>query len=240
MDSRLLPPTEDQYEELARWMQVVGPAGGSLIEIGSGDGDDSYFPLIRPQFSRIVGVDPDPAGSGHRGLDERHECTIEEFAARSGGGELFDTALAAYVLEHVAEPVAFLSAVRSVLRPGGSFFVVTPNLWHYFGLLAKGSALFGLEDRLLVALRSIHLEAHHDHAARHFPVAYRANSVRAIRRAAGAAGFAEVQIRHLENPAVFEAYFPGRSVAFPRRYADVVNQLAIPALFGTMICRFVP
>lgn len=225
-------------------MREAGPVGGSLLEIGSGDGDDAYFSLVRPFFSRMEGVDPDPAGADHRGLDARHEFTIEEFAAGGEGHERFDAALAVYVVEHVADPVAFFSAIRSCLRPGGSVFGITPNLWHYFGLVAKGAAVLGLEDRLLGALQSAHVghSAHtagHGHSARHFPVAYRANSVPALRLAGGAAGYSSLEIRHLDNPAVFEMYFPGRTVAFPRGYSRLVNQLALPALFGTMIFRFV-
>jgi hypothetical protein len=129
--------------------------------------------------------------------------------------------------------------------------------------------LLGIEDRLLGALRSArpalvhdrgqdqrhghghsghghsghghsgHAHEHgHGHAA-HFPVAYRANSVRALRKVGDEAGFSRLEIRHLDNPAVFETYFPGRSVAFPRWYSRSVHRIGRPELFGTLICRFV-
>jgi hypothetical protein len=60
-----------------------------------------------------------------------------------------------------------------------------------------------------------------------------------LRRFAREAGFSSLEIRHLENPAVFETYFPGRSVAFPRWYSRAVHRLGRPELFGTFICRFV-
>lgn len=245
--SRLLATSEDQYDVLARWVAEVASPADSLVDIGAGDGDDVYFPLIRPLVGRVVGVDPEPHTSAHAGLDEWHQTSIEAFATRfiadparmpSSAHETdrFDLALAIYVVEHVREPAAFFGAARACLRAGGSLFVITPNLWHYFGLLAKGAMALGIEDRLLGALLAAH-PAHH-HAA-HFSVAYRANSVRALRRFGSEAGFLALEIRHLENPAVFETYFPGRSVAFPRWYSRSVHRLGKPELFGTLICRFI-
>jgi len=256
--SRLLAATDDQYDVLARWLAEVACPLDTLLDIGAGDGDDAYCHLIRPLVGRVVGVDPDPRTSRNTGLDEWHQATIEAFAAEllaaqasraresaepgagppsaTGGFGLFDLALAVYVVEHVTAPAAFFSAARVCLRPGGSLFVITPNLWHYFGLLAKGAMGLGVEDRLLGAVRAAAGE--HDHAA-HFAVAYRANSVRALRRFGSEAGFSSLEIRHLENPAVFETYFPGWAVAFPRWYSRAVHRLGRPELFGTFICRFI-
>jgi SAM-dependent methyltransferase len=239
----VLAASEDQYDTLAHWLAEVVSPTDSLLDIGAGDGDDSYYHLVRPLVGRVVGVDPDPHASARADLDEWHNTSIETYAASrlsATDPERFDLALAIYVLEHVVEPESFFSSARACLRPGGSLFVITPNLWHYFGLLAKGSMALGIEDRLLGALRTAHPDHHHAaHQAAHFPVAYRANSVRALARLGKKAGYSALQIRHLENPAVFETYFPGRSVAFPRAYSRAVHRLGRPELFGTLICRFV-
>ncbi len=63
------------------------------------------------------------------------------------------------------------------------------------------------------------------------------NTVAAIRRAAGVAGFSSLEVRHLENPAVFETYFPGRLTAIPRGYSRLVHRLGLEGAFGTLICR---
>jgi SAM-dependent methyltransferase len=211
----------------------------SLLDIGSGDGDDHYLKLIRPLVARVVGVDPDPHGSAHEGLDEWHQTSIESFTAGlTGSSGAFDLALAVYVVEHVVEPVAFFRAARECLRPGGSLFVVTPNLWHYFGVAAKATMALGIDEKLLRTLRARKPGHDHDHVA-HFSVAYRANSVRALRNVGAEAGFSSLEIGHLENSAVFETYFPGRFVAFPRWYSRSVHRIGRPELFGTLICRFV-
>lgn len=248
---------------LARWIAEVASRDDSCLDIGAGDGDDTYFRLIRPLVGTLVGVDPDPRALGHSGLDELHQASIETFAARfvavspgaaranvvpeataldpprsspDHSSQLFDLALAIYVVEHVSEPAAFFRAARSCLRPGGSLFLITPNLWHYFGALAKATEALGVEDRLLGALRATHPD--HNEVA-HFPVAYRANSVRALRKIGNDVGFSALEIRHLDNPAVFETYFPGRSATLPRLYSQMVHRIGRVELFGTLICRFV-
>jgi SAM-dependent methyltransferase len=261
--SQALGVSEDQFEALARWIAEIAAPTDALLEIGAGDGDDKYFGLVRPLVGRIVGVDPDPHSSRHAGLDEWHRTTVEEFSRRlpattvgpdqpnlvpgstaadplqspaAHGSPLYDLALAVYVVEHVAKPVGFFQAARACLRPGGSLFVVTPNLWHYFGVLAKAATALGIEERLLDALRA---ERPEHHGVAHFSVAYRANSVSALRRIGQEAGYSALEIRHLDNPAVFEAYFPGWSVAFPRWYSAMVHRIGRTELFGTLICRFV-
>jgi len=258
VDHRLLGATDDQYDVLSRWVAEVASPGGSLLEIGAGDGDDVYFDLIRPLVGNVVAVDPDGGGVKHSGLDTWLQMSIEEFSQEftrrravpvpDGNGSVppeptaewqadpFDLALAVYVVEHVSEPAPFFSAIRACLRPGGSLFVITPNLWHYFGVMAKAAMALGLEDRLLGFLRAA--QGGHEHAA-HFSVAYRANSVRALRRLGAQTGYSALEVRHLENPALFETYFPGRSVAFPRAYSRVVHRVGRPALYGTLICRLV-
>ncbi len=260
-----LGPREDQYAVLAAWVKEVASPTDALLDIGAGDGDDAYSSLIRPLVARFAGVDPDSRSRQNPALDEWHPVTIEAFAARltaAGGGAgdpgppaPFDVALAIYVAEHIDDPVAFLSASRSCLRPGGSLFVITPNLAHYFGAAAKTAMALRIDDRLLDALRkhqderqhsARHHHPHHRHdgaahggRAAHFPLSYKMNTVRALRLAAGRAGFSALEVRHLENSAVFETYFPGRLGAIPRGYARLVHGLGASAFFGTLICRLV-
>jgi SAM-dependent methyltransferase len=232
---RGLGPTDDQYEALRDWVGEVVSADSRLLDVGAGDGDDSYARLIRPLVREIVGVDPDPGLEGNELLDRAYRTTVEQFAADRPEPP-FDAAVAIYVAEHVGDPVSFLSSVASCLRPGGSLFLLTPNLWHYFGLLAKTSLRLGLDDRLLRMVR--HSHPGHDHVA-HFPVAYRMNSVTALGRSAGRAGFVAGEIRFLENPAVFETYFPPRLAVLPRSYSRLVHRYGLVAAYGTMLCRLV-
>ena len=266
-----LGPREDQYAVLAAWVKEVASPTDGLLDIGAGDGDDEYSSLIRPLVAHFAGVDPDSRSQQNPALDDWHPMTIETFATRLTSGAPgdgvseppapFDLALAIYVAEHIDDPVAFLRGARSCLKSGGSLFVITPNLAHYFGAAAKTAMALRIDDRLLEALRRrqdrrersgrAHPQCpdqrhHHQHAlgdpaghAAHFPMSYNMNTVRALGLAAEAAGFTALEVRHLENPAVFETYFSGRLRAIPRGYARVVHSLQVPGAFGTLICRLV-
>src|SRR5262249_36852288 len=131
-------------------------------------------------------------------------------------------------------PLSFLRAVRSLLEPAGSCFGITPNLWHYFGLISAASARLGIEEALLRRVRPSDLVDTY-----HFPVKYRLNSLHRLTSVAIAAGFNAVEVRALEQSGMFETYFPDRLRWLPRRYSAAINRLGRPELFGTLIFRLV-
>ncbi|MDA8038752.1 MAG: methyltransferase domain-containing protein [Actinomycetota bacterium] len=232
---RGLGATEDQYAVLRDWVAELASPGCRLLDVGAGDGDDGYAALLRPLVAEVVGVDPDPGIRRNVLLDRRYEMPVERFAANRLE-EPFELAVAVYVAEHVSHPAAFLGSVRACLRPGGSLILVTPNLWHYFGLAAKSTMVLGLDDALLRFARASH--PGHAHVA-HFRVAYKMNSGAALEREAASAGFVSGEIRYLENPAIFETYFPTRLSWLPRGYSSAVHRLGLEALYGTVLCRLV-
>jgi SAM-dependent methyltransferase len=165
-------------------------------------------------------------------FDDAYQQLVEDYAATTA--ERFDVALAVYVVEHVDHPDAFLRAVRSLLRPDGSCFGITPNLWHYFGLISAAASRLGFEDWLLHRVRAAELiEAYHS------PVRYRLNSLRRIRTVAQGAGFRHVEFRAIEQAGMFETYFPAQLQRWPRRYSALINRLGHPELFGTLFFRLV-
>lgn len=231
---RVLPATTHQYDAFCTWVAGACRPDTWMLDIGAGDGDDAYAARLRPHVLRLVGVDPDPGVAANPYLDERHQLTLERYVANDPPA--FDVAVAVYVVEHVAEPDRFLHDVRACLRAGGSLFLLTPNLWHYFGLAARLSSAVHLEDSLLRLTRAGKPEIQH---VAHFPVRYRLNSVRALRRHAEAAGFGRLEICHLDNPGVFETYFPRRLRTLPRRYSWGAYHLHRDALLGTLLVRLI-
>jgi SAM-dependent methyltransferase len=186
----------------------------------------------------MVGVDPDAGVRSRPWLDEGHQMLVEQYAQMlveqyaATAAERFDVALCVYVVEHVERPSAFFEAVRSVLRPGGSCFGVTPNLLHYFGLTSAAATRLGIEDWLLRRVRSPDLiEAYHS------PVRYRCNTTWNIRAAARRGGFSQSEFRVLEQAAMFDTYFPPPLRWWPKGYSRVVNRWAPPELFGTLLFR---
>jgi SAM-dependent methyltransferase len=226
---RLSPHTE-QFHEMREWIQTAYPGRISVLDVGGGGGFYDFPAGLRAQARRIVGVDPDPGILHRPWLDESHQMLVEEYAPL--GDERFDVALCMYVAEHVEAPGPFLEAIRSRLQPWGSCFGVTPNLWHYFGLVSATTARIGVEDWLLRQVRPAELiEAYHS------PVRYRLNSVRRIRDTALAAGFRSAEFRVLEQAGMFETYFPPSIRWAPRAYSRMINGLGYPELFGTLLFR---
>src|SRR5438445_7514968 len=90
-------------------------------------------------------------------------------------GDTFDLVVSVWVLEHLRTPERVLGEVQRVLRPGGHFVFLTPNLRN--PLLAfnrLGRALPQLQRRLVPRLYG-RVEADT------FPVQYRANTAGALR-----------------------------------------------------------
>ena len=102
------------------------PAGERLLDVGCGNGQ--FVAEAAAAGWHASGIDLDDAAveAGRRaGLDLRRE-SVQERAAREPGA--FDAVTLSHVVEHVADPVAFLRAVRDLLRAGGHVWVATPNL----------------------------------------------------------------------------------------------------------------
>ncbi len=112
---------------------LTGPlpfAGLRILDIGCGGG------LLSEPMARlgadVVGADAAPgnlpvarihAEQSGLTIDYRHE-TAEALAA---AGEQFDVILNMEVVEHVADPLAFLSACRALLKPEGMMLCSTIN-----------------------------------------------------------------------------------------------------------------
>lgn len=104
--------------------------GLRILDIGCGGGLVSE-PMAR-LGAEVVGVDASHrnvevarihAAQGGLAVDYR-QGTAEDLLA---AGECFDAVLSLEVVEHVADPAAFLGACAGLVSPGGALFVATIN-----------------------------------------------------------------------------------------------------------------
>jgi len=117
--------------EFGRDLRTDRPfAGLRLLDIGCGGGLLSE-PMAR-LGAEVVGADAAPrnipvaqihAEQSGLAIDYRH-TTAEDLAA---AGEAFDVVLNMEVVEHVADPLAYLTACQQLLKPGGLMVCSTLN-----------------------------------------------------------------------------------------------------------------
>jgi 2-polyprenyl-6-hydroxyphenyl methylase/3-demethylubiquinone-9 3-methyltransferase len=120
---------------IARHFRLEAPAGTplagvSLLDVGCGAG------LFAEPMARlgadVVGVDPAPAaiGAARRHAEETgarlvyRATTVEQLAAEP---RRFDVVSAMEVIEHAADPNAFVASASSLVKPGGLLLASTLN-----------------------------------------------------------------------------------------------------------------
>lgn len=109
-----------------RFLADAPAAGGRLLDVGCGTGQ--FLAAARCRGYHVAGIDPSRIQvewSRRRfGLMDVHVLSVEEFARRAPLP--FDIVTAFQVLEHVADPLAFLGTVRRLLVPGGHVALGVP------------------------------------------------------------------------------------------------------------------
>jgi SAM-dependent methyltransferase len=177
--ARRTPGWMDSVALFRRTLSELVPAGARVLDLGCGrlglHGNDTACAA----GSTVIGVDTD-----HAALMDNNVL-----AARvAGAGEalpfadsVFDVVASAWVLEHLEYPGLVFAEVQRVLRPGGRFVFLTPNAWNYNVWLIRA-----IPNRLHEAMtRSLYGRMPGDT----YPVRYRANTEKVLRRLLLAAGF---------------------------------------------------
>jgi SAM-dependent methyltransferase len=178
----------DQLEALVRGYAT--PEAG-VLDLGCGRG--GVVELFWRDVKLAAGIDPDvPSLVGHRAHGMPILRAVGEqlpFAADS-----FDLVVSVWVLEHLRKPLAVFKEVRRVLRPGGHFVFVTPNLRNPLLVLNRiGKALPLVQTRLVSRFYG-------RRESDTFPVQYRANTVHTLHELAAASGLEVAELRVVPDP----------------------------------------
>lgn len=115
----------------------------TVLDLGAGRGQNMEagplgkigYKRIDKLCGRLIGADPDPAVKENPYLAEAH--VIGEDGAIPLPDASCDVVICRSVLEHVADPEAFVAEVDRLLAPGGWFCALTPNKWGYGSIAAR-------------------------------------------------------------------------------------------------------
>jgi SAM-dependent methyltransferase len=131
-----------QEKRRSALMYLGNRSPGTLLDVGCGDG--TFLATMAKRGWKVTGIDFDPlaveAARTRYGLDV-HVGTVGTLVEQR---RQFDVVTASHVLEHVPDPIEFLSQCRHLLRPGGCLVLKTPNA-ESFGHRRYAGAWRGLE-----------------------------------------------------------------------------------------------
>lgn len=175
---------EHPYRRFERDVERLLKPTATVLDAGCGR-TAPVLGKFRGKAGRLIGID------------------VVDFPARISGIELYKTNLASTgledasidlimarsVMEHVSDPMTVYSEFARVLRPGGHFVFLTANLWDYASLIA--SAIPNRFHPWIVA----RTEGREEQDV--FPIEYKSNTRRAIRRAASHAGLTVERFEYL-------------------------------------------
>ncbi|HCC36876.1 MAG TPA: class I SAM-dependent methyltransferase, partial [Treponema sp.] len=141
---------EGLEKELFAGMAAAPPR---VLDIGCATG--ALLERLKERGWRVCGVEISPSGEyarAERGL-EVSSLPLEENCFSEGS---FDVILASHLIEHLNAPAPFVGEVYRLLKPGGHFFVTTPNIAGFQARLFAGCWRSAIFDHLyLFSVRTL-------------------------------------------------------------------------------------
>ena len=175
----------------------------TLLDIGCGsglDGDPAMQQSLADVAGRYIGIEPDLSMTVGPCFTEVHRCPLEDAPLATGS---IDVAFAVFVIEHLRQPQDFWERLYELLGPGGVFWGFTIDRRHFFGLASILVEKTGVKRWYLRRVRRTGALS----KICTYPVYYRANTPREIRRQVGQ--FRSARFMNLHRMGQFDAYLPG-------------------------------
>ena len=132
---RMVPGTPDRWNEefhVRRYRFAAQFASGrTVLDVACGAGYGASI-LLAASAEKYLGVDLSPEAvefaKGHYSAGPRASFVVDDACHLSlVRDQSFDLVVSFETIEHVPYPELFLTAIRRVLRPDGTFIVSTPN-----------------------------------------------------------------------------------------------------------------
>jgi 2-polyprenyl-3-methyl-5-hydroxy-6-metoxy-1,4-benzoquinol methylase/ribosomal protein S27E len=111
---------------VAELAQARGMGRGTIVEVGAGYGLFCETIKDTGAFERVIGVEPTPDLAKicrDKGIE-----VLEAFIEDVRLDEKVDVVANFEVIEHLFDPLAFLTACKAALRPGGHLVITCPNI----------------------------------------------------------------------------------------------------------------
>jgi SAM-dependent methyltransferase len=210
------PGWQTSGEELEALVRGHLTDRSQVLDLGCGRG--GVVELFWRDVKLAAGLDPDvPSLAEHRTPVMPVVRGVGEHLPFAG--ESFDLIVCLWVLEHLERPEDVLREVRRVLRPGGHFVFLTPNLRNPLLLLNRLAKGLPRVQRRVVSRLYGRVESDT------FQVRYRANTESAIRAQAARCGLEVALLRAIPDP----TYLALNDLMFR---ASAASDRMLPAAWG--------
>jgi len=179
----------------------LGP-NPTVLDVGCGHGialkHEPQFEIAKRTGS-YWGIEPDRNVKSADCFDHVWPTTLEEADIPESS---IDLAYSQMVLEHVADPVAFLSKIARTLKPNGIFLSLTVNSKSTFSRISSTCHRLGIQDLVLTIARGKQLVEDY-----HYPAMYRMCSKDDLQRLTSKVGMTGLDVTLLEADE-WLVYFP--------------------------------
>ena len=170
-------PGSHPYQILERRIRELVDPETTLLEVGCGR-TAPQLSAFKGQVKHLIGVDLEEFTVSDAGMTLLNNdiCAMTGVASDS-----VDLAYSRSVMEHIEHADGAYGEIRRVLKRGGRYVFLTPNLWDY------GSLIAAMTPNSLHPLIVRYVEGRNDEDT--FPTFYRSNTRRSIGRLAERHGF---------------------------------------------------
>lgn len=121
---------------VSRFHDVLDQAG-DLLDVGAGSGEFAY--LMTQRGKTVTGIEPNKGYAAYCRDDLGLDVRTEHLAGNLFEAQSYDLIRLNHVLEHLNDPVRYLSMIGAWLRPGGVLYVEVPNIETYAREKSRGN-----------------------------------------------------------------------------------------------------